>query len=121
MQVFATDILTYLDNGEKTERREFEVMAAFASSGDFDVRKMWPDYFPSEDVEEIEGDLPTDEETAIDFSGVKWETPADGAEQALRDLAALSAALHSGPVGVTDGPVEDGLSAFVPDPDEEWV
>lgn len=97
--------------------------AAFASSGLFDPRKMWPDHFRDDlDVVETDDiDKIADEEAAIDFSNVKWETPSDGNEQALADLAALRTAMSGRTVAVTDGPIEDGLSGFVPVPDGEWV
>ena len=97
-------------------------MSALSSSGKYNPRLLFPEWFDDVKTEPAAtSDQPTDDSnTDFDYSGVKWELPSDGDRDAMAQLASVMSS--SGNVAVSDDSDDEAVPFFDFTPDDrEWV
>lgn len=92
MQTLGLVILNQADEFEKAKEDTETFKRALAARSDFDVRKMWPEYFKEAQAEE------TDESGIApdDYRNVEWKSPKDSPEEWEEMMKLLSRGALSG-------------------------
>lgn len=76
--MYALSTLLFLDELKESRENEQSLKRALAARPDFDVKKLFPEWFPEEKKENV-GLPPND--ISQDYDKVEWKSPKDAAEE----------------------------------------
>lgn len=84
VQVRGIQVLMYLADVAEYRDAAQAFKYAVAARPDFDVEKMFPEYFPDKVVEEDSAEV--DDSTAYDYEAVEWQGPSDTDQETLNKM-----------------------------------
>lgn len=93
MQAYGLVILNHLDVIERENATQAALKRSLVANGNFDHRKLFPEYFPPEPAEVAEAGSDADTSDAdLDYSEVTWLAPSEDREEFERLMTALNGA-----------------------------